>query len=686
MITPSSGKKGADSGCHAPPPDCSRPQLADIDDGRAENDLTARNGMSLEKKLPLMMSAVLLLILAVGVTLAYRQVRNAAEEFAQQRVKQVTKELANLVSASQPRTAKVLLTAGADPAVLEALGSATPSPGTLAKATDALTRVMIPGDSGVAITLTGQNGRIVAESKSADMSATSTQVEAEDRSSEALNGIVTSPFFVNDGRVFYKVTAPVISHGVQVGAVSQLHRLNANAATERDIIGLTGQDVGILFRNSDGSLWITLGGKPVPAPTNPQTTGGMRTYEYSVRHPGERVLLSEEQLKGLPWVVALELPVSTITAGPRAMLRQFTMVSLLLLLIGAIAMWLIGRRVTHPIARLTRAAEAIAGGDYAQRVDESGDLEISRLAETFNRMAKGTADAHRALEDRFREARSLAEELEHANRQLRSTTDAAEEAQIAAESANAAKSSFLAAMSHELRTPLNAIAGYVQLIQLGLRGPVTPEQLIDLERIRKSHTYLLGLIEDVLNFVKLDAHQTEFHERDVSVDETMRDAETLLAPQMKAAGIAYTYLGCDSELSVSADPDKTRQILVNLLTNAMKFTKPPGSITVSCESSDDVVRLCVTDTGIGIKEDDISRVFEPFVQIGRGLSKPGEGVGLGLTISRDFARRMGGDLVVESTPGEGSSFTLILPRSGADRTAGKLLNQGLSATPHIKIA
>jgi signal transduction histidine kinase len=648
--------------------------------------LTARKGMSLEKKLPLMMSTVLLLILAVGVTLAYTQVRNAAEQFAQQRVKQVAKDLANLVSASQPRTAKVLATAGADPAVLEALGSPRPAPATIAKASDALARAITPGDSGVAISLAEPNGRIVAESKSSDMSATSTQVDAEDRSSQVMNGVVTSPFFVANGRVFFKITSPVMARGVQVGTISRLHRLNANAATERDIIGLTGQDVGILFRNSDASLWITLGGKPVPAPGDPQTVRGTRTYEYSVTHPGERVLLAEEQVKGMPWVVALELPVSTITAGPRAMLRQFTIASLLLLLAGAIAMWLIGRRVTHPIARLTRAAEAIAGGDYAQRVDETGDLEISQLAETFNRMAKGTAATNRALEDRFREARSLAEELEHANKRLRSTTDAAEEAQIAAESANAAKSSFLAAMSHELRTPLNAIAGYVQLIQLGLRGPVTPEQQLDLERIKKSHAYLLGLIEDVLNFVKLDAHQTEFHARDVLVDAIVRDVETFLAPQMKTAGIAYSYRGCDSDLSVCADPDKTQQILVNLLTNAVKFTQPPGSVTVSCESSDDLVRVRVTDTGIGIKEDDIARVFEPFVQIGRGLSKPGEGVGLGLTISRDFARRMGGDLIVESAPGEGSSFTLILPRSGADRTSGKTLNQPASATTQTQIA
>jgi Signal transduction histidine kinase len=236
-------------------------------------------------------------------------------------------------------------------------------------------------------------------------------------------------------------------------------------------------------------------------------------------------------------------------------------------------------------------------------------------------------------------------------------------------------------MSHELRTPLNAISGYVQLIQMGLRGPVTPEQQADLNRIKRSHAYLLGLIEDILNFAKLDAHQMEFHTRHVTVEEIMRDAETLLAPQMKASGISYKYDECESGLAVCADPDKTQQILVNLLTNAIKFTRPPGKVLVSCGFDEANVNIRVSDTGVGIKSDDVDRVFEPFVQLGRGLSQPGEGVGLGLTISRDFARRMGGDLTVESTVGEGSTFTLRLPRSLApDDESRGIQSRGATAT------
>lgn len=618
--------------------------------------------MSLEKKLPLMMSAVLLIILAVGVTLAYREVSSAAEDLAQQRVKQVAAQLSDLIAAGPARITKILAPVAANPAVVASLREPIPSRATLAEVNAALARVMMPGDSGVGTAVIDTRGRVVASSRSPDMGSKWIEGVVEDLSTPASKGLTTSPFYLSNGRVYYSTILPIVADGVRLGTVTQHRRLNASAQTEKDIAGLTGQDVGILLHNADGSQWVTLGGKSVPPPSQEATVRGMHTFVHDAARFQDRILLAEAPVKGMPWVVTLEIPLSTIVAGPRAMLRQFLVFSLVLLLVGALAMWLIGRRLTAPLATLTRAAEAIAGGDYSQRVDSEGDREIAQLAETFNRMARGTARAHRELEDRFREARSLAEELEHANSRLRATSRAAEEAQVAAETANAAKSSFLAAMSHELRTPLNAIAGYVQLIQMGLRGPVTPEQQADLHRIKRSHTYLLSLIEDVLNFAKLDAHQMEFHARDVTVEEIMRDVETLLAPQLKASGIDYQYEECDPGLAVRADPDKTQQILVNLLTNAVKFTKTPGKVTVSCSFDDESVQIRVSDTGIGIKEGDIERVFEPFVQLGRGLSQPGEGVGLGLTISRDFARRMGGDLTVKSVPGEGSEFTMSLPR------------------------
>jgi len=274
-------------------------------------------------------------------------------------------------------------------------------------------------------------------------------------------------------------------------------------------------------------------------------------------------------------------------------------------------------------------------------VDARGDYEIARLGASFNHMAS---------------------EISEANKQLHEAAEAASTAREAAEAANLAKSNFLAAMSHELRTPLNAIAGYTDLLELGLRGPLTEEQRSDIARIKRSQKYLLGLIEEVLVFSQLDAQRLTFVIRDVSLDAIICDAESMVEPQVRAKGISYRYERCSPDLLVHADRDKTQQILINLLVNATKYTEPGGAVRISCDTDGGRVLVQVTDTGVGIPEENLGRIFDAFVQLDRSLSKPREGVGLGLTISRDLARAMGGDLRVRSEMGNGSTFILELPR------------------------
>jgi signal transduction histidine kinase len=326
--------------------------------------------------------------------------------------------------------------------------------------------------------------------------------------------------------------------------------------------------------------------------------------------------------------------------------------------------------------------EVMATGEHGRLLEAMGRQVVDRqafLERVEEIYATAPAESFDLLEladgrviERFSRAQKVDDRVVGRVWSFRDITESAvaqaalREARDQAEAANRAKSEFLAVMSHELRTPLNAIGGYADLIEMGIRGPVTDAQREDLRRIQTSQRHLLGLINEVLNYAKLETGTVHYDLAEIHVRDVLGAAEGLVSPQVWEKGLTLHVASCPPELAVRADGEKLRQVLVNLLSNAIKFTEPGGRIDLGCEGHGDEVHLVVRDTGIGIPPDKLEAVFEPFVQVRSGLTRTAEGTGLGLSISRDLARGMGGDLTAESTPGGGSVFTLRLPSSASD--------------------
>jgi signal transduction histidine kinase len=250
--------------------------------------------------------------------------------------------------------------------------------------------------------------------------------------------------------------------------------------------------------------------------------------------------------------------------------------------------------------------------------------------------------------------------------------EAERSARAEAEIANKAKSDFLASMSHELRTPLNAIGGYADLLEGEIRGPINEVQREDLLRIKRSQHHLLSLINDILNFAKLEAGRVQFDPRNISMNEVLGQLEALVAPQVGQKQLRYVYECSDPGYTAFTDPDRLQQILINLLSNAIKFTPVGGQITVKCAPNGRRMEVRVTDTGCGVPHDKLEKIFEPFVQLGRGQPSGAEGTGLGLSISRDLARAMDAELSAENNPGGGATFVLSLPRGTTAESLAKV--------------
>lgn len=595
-----------------------------------------RDSLSLEWKLPIVMTGGIAAALAVLLVSTYVVLSGRAEARTRDRMSHAVTELAREVDQALTERERQFGQATAHPDVRRAfLAAQRAAPVDTLALHRALAPIVVSADSLRPTELWDLGGRpIISLGPELDGARPSPPPAADSQKVHFSNMQRAGE------RVRFWIIASIDDNGRRIGYLAQPRFVVGQQESLQMVREFLFDSITSYLRNADASVWVTTPDRSAAPPDRVQKTAtGLRAFRPGV---GD-LFVAEAPIPRAPWIFAIELPVSlALDPVVGQTLRLLVPLSLLVVFVGAVLSLFIGRYVTRPLAELTTAAESVSRGTYDRAVTGGRD-ELGRLAASFDAMARQVATARRELEQRATEAETARREAEGANR---------------------SKSNFLAMMSHELRTPLNAIGGYTQLMQMGVHGPLTPDQERALARIERSQAHLLSLITDILDFARIDAGRVQFNVRDVLVDDVLASVEALATPLLRGRPLEFTCLRCSTSppLAIRADRDKLCQVLLNLAGNAIKYTPDGGAVSVVVEAEDRVVHVSVRDTGPGIPSDQIGRIFEPFVQGERSLNRPDEGVGLGLTISRELVAGMGGSLSVASEVGRGSVFAVTLPR------------------------
>ena len=453
------------------------------------------------------------------------------------------------------------------------------------------------------------------------------------------------------------------------------------------VLLLVSHDDGTLLAPAGMSAQIAALASRIP---QDEVTGRVHTVGGG-RSEGPSFWVVSTSLPELPWRITALTPTETalLPARQEAILVAGALTMALLLIVGIISS--VARRITRPLASLNRSVQRIAAGDFTVAPQVSSNDELGGLATAIRRMGRHIADrehqlqtAHQVLEQRVAQrTAALQESNARLLRQIEETNRTEEALRLAntqAQRANRAKSEFLSNMSHELRTPLHGVLGYAQILR---RDPDTSaEQYENLEAIERCGQHLLTLINDILDLTKIEAGQMQLDIQATDLRQLLEDVRVIVAQRAQSKGLKLELsVAADLPESVTTDAVKLKQILLNLLGNAIKFTDR-GTVTLrAAPASADHLRLEVIDTGIGISADQIDDIFDPFNQAQDGRSV--DGTGLGLAINRSLIRLLGGKVFgVESEPGRGSRFSFQIPLHSSATTVESATVSGRSTAPH----
>jgi signal transduction histidine kinase len=569
---------------------------------------------------------LLVTVLAAFGLSAYREVRDALVQAAETRLSAAAQDLARLLTQAPEGQMATLGALAAREEVQSYLAAPTREAEAAVRAIlDSLVRAA-PNRAGVSIF--AGTGAVVASG------------EEVDRPEPEESGL--SPLERRGTLVAYEVVLPIAAEGGR-GALVQLLTVGGNPESGQVIRSLIGEDATFLVGNADGSVWTDL---VRPVDDAPPVGAGTGALTRRATEAGGFLGLVEP-VEDAPWVVWVALTTDVVFEPLTSFTTRMAGTVLLLVMAGGAGAWMIGRRVTRPLVRLTAATQAMDAGDYSVRVRSDRDDEIGRLANAFDQMAAHIEEARHRLEERVAERTA---ELEGALGEL----EAAQEELVRKERL-ALLGELAGGVGHELRNPLGVMTNAVFYLDAVLRE--RPAEVGEYLGILRNQIHISEkIVTDLLDFARVKPPQRR------SVD-----MATLVRAQLKRAGLGTAPAGVDivveapdEPVQARVDEDQIAQVVLNLLTNARQAMEDGGgALTVSVIDGDDGVRVEVRDEGPGIPPEEIDKIFEPLF-----TTKP-KGIGLGLSVSRSLAEANGGTLSVESEAGRGATFTLTLPDATA---------------------
>lgn len=572
---------------------------------------------SIERKLPLLVTALLLIVAGAMLAIGYGEVRRASRRLVDQRLPLATKVLADLFQVPQGRARLAAL--ANDPAIVAFLRAGGRSGRDRALA--AMERMTLDTASNAALELRDFSGRLLL--RTGRLRVADSVLVSPGRDSARYGR-----FMLQDTTLFLAAAVAVGDAERAGGIVQQVARVVFNKSMPKNLTGLAGGDISLVVGNADGAPWTDFGQIVSTPPAQVLASRTPVRYERD----GEVWRASAAPVPGTPWMVVAEIPSRLVQAPARAYVFNMAPIALLIAVVGVLIAWWGSRTIIRPLGEVTKTAEAIAGGDLDRRVTVERDDEVGRLARSFNTMAEHVSRSHQHLESQVAErTRALA-------------------------GTNAELESFTYSVSHDLRAPLRAIHGFARILLEDHHAQLDPEAQRLLGVIDQNTRRMGQLIDDLLAFSRLGRQGIGAARVD------MKELATTVADEVRRAeGDRPLEIAIEPLPAAVGDRALLRQVVSNLLANAAKFTRgrPAARIDVGARSDGGQTVYFVKDNGAGFDARYTDKLFGVFQRL--HSADEFEGTGVGLAIVKRIIQRHGGRVWAEGKVDQGATFYFTLP-------------------------